>query len=77
MISKEAVIAIEQYCKDNNISKSSRLQELGIPVSQFYHSKRKYIDKDNQLSNTLAEGRFMELSFPISNSSNQLTCLYL
>ena len=73
MISKEAVISIEQYCKDNNISKSSRLQELGIPVSQFYHSKRKYIDKEAQISSSSAEGRFMELSFPISNSSNQLT----
>ena len=39
MISKEAVIAIEQYCKDNNISKSSRLQELGISEGQFYNGK--------------------------------------
>ena len=39
MITDDKVLEIEHYCQEHNVSRISRLKELGIPKGQFYRGK--------------------------------------
>jgi hypothetical protein len=41
MITDDKVLEIEHYCQEHNVSRISRLKELGIPEGQFYRGKRR------------------------------------
>lgn len=59
MVSKEIVLSVESYCNEHQVSRESRLKELNLPTSQYYHSKRKYLEQEmHQLE---SEGKFLEL----------------
>lgn len=60
MMTKEEIAAIVLYCKQQNVSFKSRLEELGIPPWQFYWAKRRYVENNsNELLEIGKEGRFI------------------
>ena len=59
MVSKEVVLSVESYCKEHQVSRQSRLNELNLPISQYYHSKRKYLEQENHSAES--GGNFLEL----------------
>ena len=57
MITDDKVLEIEHYCQEHNVSRISRLKELGIPKGQFYRGKMRL-----QLSCTSREsGNFLQI----------------
>ena len=42
MMTREEILAIDQYCQEHKMSYRKRLDELEIPFWQFYKAKRKY-----------------------------------
>ena len=42
MMTREEILAIDQYCREHKMSYRKRLDELEIPFWQFYKAKRKY-----------------------------------
>ena len=58
MVTEEQVLEIETYCRDNNVSRASRLESLGIKANQYYWAKRKMLSESADLSS----GKFLQLS---------------
>lgn len=59
-MTKEEIAAIVLYCKQQNVSFKSRLEELGIPQWRFYGAKRKYVQNNsNELLEIGKEGAFI------------------
>lgn len=59
MLSKAEVANILTYCRENNVSHKSRLEELGIPEWRFYESKRRYASESPSDDST---EEFLQLS---------------
>lgn len=59
MLSKEEVLDIIAYCKENNVNRKDRLSELGIGEWSFYEARRRYLKEEAELG--MAEGRFVLL----------------
>ncbi|MGR5574835.1 hypothetical protein [Bacteroides thetaiotaomicron] len=60
MMTKEEIASVVLYCKDNNVSFKSRLQELGITPWRFYEAKRSYANSNgNELLEIDNKGRFI------------------
>jgi len=57
MLTKEEVAEIITYCRENNISYKSRIDELGIKEWRFYDAKRRYAQEQEAGS----FGEFIEL----------------
>ena len=57
-MTKEEVASIVAYCDENKISYKQRLDELGVPESQFYLYKRKYAPKQEGEN----AGEFLQLA---------------
>lgn len=58
MVTEEQILEIETYCRENKVSRSSRLESLGISHNQYYWAKRKMISESQDLSS----GKFLQLS---------------
>lgn len=60
MMTKEEIAGIVLYCKQQNVSFKSRLEELGIPQWQFYEAKRRYVENNSdELLGIGKEGAFI------------------
>lgn len=59
MLTREEVLAIEDYCSENKVTHKARLAELDIPFWDFYKAKKKYRETD--LIDT-GPGQFVQLS---------------
>ena len=47
MITREEVLAIEEYCAEHKVTHKVRLAELGIQFRDFYKAKKKYREEDS------------------------------
>ena len=61
MITQEEVAQIIYYCEEHKVSYKSRLEELNIPVWQFYEVKRKYLEKCSNHKDSM-KGDFIQLT---------------
>ena len=68
-MSKEELLAIDNYCITNNVSKKSRLRELGISKHSYYHFRQKYFPVSDEIMSSSDVGSFIPLNFH-SKSSN-------
>lgn len=59
MLSKEEVLDIIAYCKENNVRRKDRLTELGIRGWSFYEARRRYLNEETEEGRN--EGRFVQL----------------
>ena len=58
MLSKQEVLEIMAYCKENGSTYKSRLRELNIKPWRFFDAKRKYIECPDESSKG---GEFVQL----------------
>ena len=61
MITQEEVAQIVYYCEEHKKSYKSRLEELNIPIWQFYDAKRKYLEKSSTHKDSM-KGDFIQLT---------------
>lgn len=59
MITREEVLAIEEYCAEHKVTHKARLAELGIQFWDFYKAKKKYREEDSM---DTRPGQFVQLS---------------
>ena len=59
MITREQVLAIEEYCAEHKVTHKARLAELGIHFWDFYKAKKKYREEDSM---DTGPGQFVQLS---------------
>ena len=59
MITREEVLAIEEYCAEHKVTHKARLAELGIQFWDFYKAKKKYREEDSM---DTGSGQFVQLS---------------
>ena len=72
MMTREEILAIDQYCQEHKMSYRKRLDELEIPFWQFYKAKRKYRMEDESLDGTgefvqMVPGMFSSGMMPVRN----------
>lgn len=60
MLSKEQILDIISYCKNNKISRKDRLKELGLSPWSFYQSRKKYLALEARSGSNV--GEFVRLS---------------
>ena len=59
MLTKEEVIEIVSYCKENKVTYDKRLKELGICNWSFYEAKKRYLKKEKEAP--VSKGEFIQL----------------
>lgn len=59
MLSKEEVLDIIAYCKENNVNRKDRLIELGLSEWSFYEARRRYLKEESESGKD--EGHFIQL----------------
>ena len=59
MMTKEEVMDIVSYCKENKVTYEQRLKELGVSQWRFYNAKRKYLLMERD--KPAVAGRFIQL----------------
>lgn len=59
MLSKEEVLDIIAYCKENNVNRKDRLAELGIGEWSFYEARRRYLKEEIESGKN--DGHFVQL----------------
>ena len=62
MITREEVLAIEEYCAEHKVTHKARLAELGIQFWDFYKAKKKYREEDSMDTMDTGPGQFVQLS---------------
>ena len=62
-MSKEEILAIDNYCLENNVAKRARLRELGISRHVFYHYRQKYFPSSSVATISSAGGTFIPINF--------------
>ncbi len=70
MMTREEILAIDQYCQEHKVSIQKRLNELGIPFWRFYKAKHKYKLEDESSSGT---GAFVQLPSGVFGPGNMPT----
>lgn len=59
MLSKETILDIVSYSKEHNVTYKARCAEVGVPLWDFYESKRRYKVQESKLGNGV--GEFIQL----------------
>lgn len=59
MQSKETILEIVTYSREHNITYKERCAEVGVPLWDFYESKRRYKRQESQPGNGV--GEFIQL----------------
>lgn len=59
MQTKETILEIVSYCKEHNVAYKDRCAELGVPLWDFYASKRRFKREDSRPGVTT--GEFIQL----------------
>lgn len=72
MMTREEILAIDQYCREHKMSYRKRLDELEIPFWQFYKAKRKYRLEDEGAEGAgefvqMVPGMFSSGMMPVRN----------
>ena len=70
-MSKEEILAIDNYCLENNIAKRARLRELGISRYSYYHHRNKYFPSSVNTSST--GGTFIPINFQAKQTKSTRT----
>lgn len=59
MQSKETILEIVTYSKEHNVTYKDRCAEVGVPLWDFYESKRRYKDQESRPGSGV--GEFIQL----------------
>ena len=59
MQTKETILEIVSYCKEQNVTYQDRCAESGVPLWDFYASKRRFKQEDSRPGAT--SGEFIQL----------------
>jgi hypothetical protein len=76
MMTREEILSIESYCAEHNVTHKRRLEELSIPLWNFYKAKKKYhaedeAGKDSGFVQLTSGGEFLPALMPAPRTSGR------